>query len=163
MEVTGYGDEEVEESLNESSSNDEDAMIEKAKAKLTQEGVEAVVYGYISRGKFHSLQNDEIMEISNDRELHFATELVKSKYHPTGSVRVLYKNDLTESEDFKNRKDLSEAVLKCEKDNIKYTIKKSLKEGYRYTLVKEQNTVNEAISKDQFLKDNAEKSREEKE
>lgn len=138
-DVTGYKDKfdllnEEAESLTEDL---EDEVREEAKKHFEDSEVESVIYGYESRGKFHRLQGD-LLEIRNDRELRMATELVKAKYHPTGSVRVLYRDSVQESVDCKNRKELTEAILDCESKGIAYTIKRAVKEGYRYTLIKEE-------------------------
>ena len=138
-DVTGYKDKfdllnEEAESLTEDL---EDEAREEAKKHFEDSEVESVIYGYESRGKFHRLQGD-LLEIRNDRELRMATELVKAKYHPTGSVKVLYRDSVSESIDCKNRKELTEAILDCESKGIAYTIKRAVKEGYRYTLIKEE-------------------------
>ena len=149
-DVTGYRDNLdvlYEETLNESSEDNEEETVNEVKEKLKNNSeLTAIVYGYESRGKFHTLQNGELYEITNDRELQMATELVRAKYHPTGSVKVFYRDGLEEAKeafeaDFRNRKDLSEAILKCEAEGVGYKIRKSLKEGYRYTLLKESPTL----------------------
>ena len=141
-DVTGYGEQFDE--LDEAAETNEQDVIAKAKELFKDAEIKAVIYGYASRGKFHELQGD-LLEIRNDRELALATELVKAKYHPTGSVKVLYRENLEESIDCKNRKDLTEAIQDCKAKGIHYTIKRSVKEGYRYTLLKEQSFFDDEV------------------
>ena len=135
QDVTGFGieeDEEIEEALE---GDAEEKLIEKAREALKASGDYAVIYAYVKGGKVYELP--ELVFAKDAESLKDKTEIVQLRYRPTGSIRVLYNHDVNEEFDYKNRKDLSEAILECEKEGIVYRIKRSVKEGYRYTLVKE--------------------------
>ena len=133
-DVTGFGveDDEIDEALD---SESEDALITKAKDALKTSGDFAVIYAYQKNGKVYPLP--ELIFAKDQDTLADKTEIVTLRFKPTGSIRVLYNKDVHESVDYKNRKDLSEAILECESKGIQYSIKRSVKEGFRYTLIKE--------------------------
>ena len=139
-EITGFreaADDLLDEDVEIVEGISQDDAIKQAKELLKQnEKAYAIIYGY-NKGGFKPIKEPQVVE--TERELGFATELVKRKYRPTGSVQVLYKYDIqTESVDYKTRKELSEAILECQNNHQPYTVKRSEKEGYRYTLIKEE-------------------------
>ena len=138
-DVTGYGSEpnyDEDGNIIEEKLDSEEDVRKEAEEALKKNNAEAVIYGYVSNGKFKRVEGDFLI-INTDKELGLATELVKAKYKPTGTVKVVYKNDVAEALDFRNRKELKEAILDCDNKGISYQIKRSTKEGYRYTLLKE--------------------------
>lgn len=167
-EVTGYKtklDEALEDELVESDNciSETDALSKAQAALKNNSELKAVIYGFTNGGKFNCLEGGDIMEIETDRELNMANELIDRKYHPSGTVRVLYRRNVkeglnnTQVKNFKNRKELSEAIKACQNNNQPYTVKRSLKEGYRYTLT----TINESLY--DIVKDAAEEIKSKKE
>lgn len=85
-------------------SNLEDVLAE-VKEFSKSNGNADVVYGYTSNGNFYRLP--EFYIVGSNRELQFATELVKAKYHPSGTVHVWY-----------GRNNIQEAIVAPESDGF---------------------------------------------
>lgn len=146
-QVTGYRTEldRLLESKQVGTWTEEEAMKEAEEVLKAQSDLIAVIYGFVGEGGFKALEGNQLMEISTQQELRWATEMVERDYDVVGSVRVLYRKSIEERLDFKTRKGLTEAILDCQKNNIDYTVSRSDKEGYRYTLIKESEQIGDNL------------------
>lgn len=135
-DVTGFKEAIDETCLEEEIQIDDDKLAEEAKKLLLQNDAFACIYGYQKNGKTYGLKEKFIICKDKD-QLSDKSEIVRLRYKPTGSIKVAYAANAFEEFDYRNRKDLSKAILECEENNINYTVKRSKKENYRYTLITE--------------------------
>lgn len=99
---TGYMDEAdkaLQAELNETAARNDSVQDAHALAKedLKAHNAYAVIYGYFSRGKFFALPKNIIC--NSDRELRFASEMVRSKYRVSGSIYTVYSGKVNETLD----------------------------------------------------------------
>lgn len=75
--------------------NEEETRRKQAEEILKNSNLFAIIYGYMNNGKFYPTESFRRCRDISDLRAH--TEAVELRYHPHGSVRVVYKDDITES------------------------------------------------------------------
>ena len=92
-----------------------------------------VIYGYMGSDHHGGNRYFEIDPIVCD-DLKAETEKVTSKYNPTGSILVAYPDEC-ESIQCVDRHELAEKVNELKNNNKPYSVRRSMVEGYRWTVI----------------------------
>lgn len=129
----------VVKELDETAPKNDDPVKAKAAAMeiANAKDLRGVIYGYNKGDKFYALEPRECL---TQEDLLQARREIIHQYHAS-SISVAYP-DKNAYESFKDRKTLGEAIKVCKEHNIPFIVRKSIREGYRYDLLKESVTVN---------------------
>lgn len=122
-------------------SDDEETKDEKQEGDQEEgEGVEVTIEENLNEENFGQKFKDAV-GVDEDLEVEDDDLEVEDDDEPEQDSDDKDDEDLDLEDDkvesFKNRAELSAAIKECRNNNIPYTVRKSLKEGYRYDLIKE--------------------------